>query len=128
MFTKWLRPTHAGNKYAIFAVNSLNLHRAPVSLVRTVLFDMIHSFSFYYDLTISATNTESLYDEWWFRGRKKVSRRKTDLFGRGCHGNGDAGNSASTELRGYFDVGAVGLVNSIITTMLTKLMKAYLKH
>ena len=61
-------------------------------------------------------------------GRKKVSRRKTDLFGRGCHGNGDAGNSASTELRGYFDVGAVGLVNSIITTMLTKLMKAYFKH
>ena len=32
-------------------------------------------------------------------GRKKVSRRKTDLFGCRCHGNGvDAGNSASTEL------------------------------
>ena len=35
VFTKWLRPTYAGQKYAIFALNSLNLHRAPVSLVET---------------------------------------------------------------------------------------------
>ena len=33
VFTKWLRPTYAGQKYAIFALNSLNLHRAPVPLV-----------------------------------------------------------------------------------------------
>ena len=35
VFTKWLRPTYAGQKYAIFALNSLNLHRAPVPLIRT---------------------------------------------------------------------------------------------
>ena len=33
VFTKWLRPTYAGQNCAIFALNSLNLHRAPVSLV-----------------------------------------------------------------------------------------------
>ena len=33
VFTKWLRPTYADKKYAIFARNSLNLHLAPVSLV-----------------------------------------------------------------------------------------------
>ena len=33
VFTKWLRPTDAGQKYAIFALDSLNLHRAPVSLL-----------------------------------------------------------------------------------------------
>ena len=33
VFTKWLRPTYAGQKYAIFALNSLNLHQAPVPLV-----------------------------------------------------------------------------------------------
>ena len=33
VFTKWLRPTYAGKIYAILALNSLNLHRAPVSLV-----------------------------------------------------------------------------------------------
>ena len=35
VFTKWLRPTYAGQKYAIFALNSLNLHRAPVPLTDT---------------------------------------------------------------------------------------------
>ena len=32
MFTKWLRSTYAGKRYAIFALNYLNLHRAPVPL------------------------------------------------------------------------------------------------
>ena len=32
VFTKRLRPTYAGKKYAIFALNSLNLPRAPVAL------------------------------------------------------------------------------------------------
>ena len=33
VFTKWLRPTHVGKKCVIFALNSLNLHQAPVSIV-----------------------------------------------------------------------------------------------
>ena len=33
VFTKWLRPTYGGQKYALFALNSLNLPTAPVSLV-----------------------------------------------------------------------------------------------
>ena len=32
--TKWLRLTYSGKNYAIFPFNSLNLHQAPVSLVR----------------------------------------------------------------------------------------------
>ena len=36
VFSMWLRSTHTGKKYAIFALNSLNLHRAPVSLVVTL--------------------------------------------------------------------------------------------
>ena len=36
VFTKWLRPTYAGKNNAIFAFNSLNLHRAPVPLLSTV--------------------------------------------------------------------------------------------
>ena len=34
VFTKWLRPTCRGKKYAIFSFKSPNLHQAPVSLVR----------------------------------------------------------------------------------------------
>ena len=37
VFTKWLRPTYAGQKCPIFALNSLNLHRAPVPLLRNVM-------------------------------------------------------------------------------------------
>ena len=33
VFTKWLRPTYAGKKYATFALNSPNLPQAPVSLL-----------------------------------------------------------------------------------------------
>ena len=33
VFTKWLRPTYTGQKYAILALNSLNLHQAPASLL-----------------------------------------------------------------------------------------------
>ena len=49
-------------------------------------------------LRISTLPSQTLISDWSLRVRKKVSRRKTDLFGCGCHGNGGAGNSASTEL------------------------------
>ena len=42
VFTKWLRPTYAGQKYAIFALNSLNLHQAPVPLFPIVQGTKIH--------------------------------------------------------------------------------------
>ena len=46
VFTKWLRPTCAGQKYAIFALNSLNLHRAPVPLLpRNGWLSLHHLFS-----------------------------------------------------------------------------------
>ena len=41
VFTKWLRPTYAGQKYALFALNSLNLHRAPVPLLGNTVYNWV---------------------------------------------------------------------------------------
>ena len=37
VFTKWLRPTYTGKKYAVFAFDALNLRRAPASSGGTVI-------------------------------------------------------------------------------------------
>ena len=58
VFTKWLRPTYAGQKYAIFALNSLNLHRAPVTLVQATEENSLDALCFQHLVVLSTKCTQ----------------------------------------------------------------------